>query len=87
MVRTRSGRATGRYESQVERYNEYNRRPQCEECTQEDHTYNYGDDPGGDDNDNGPYRNRDDCKRHRQRDGEPYSEEVVSYRRRKPINR
>ena len=87
MVSTRSGRQTGRYESQVERYNEYNRARPCQECQEEDNNYDYGDDPGGHDGDNGPYRARDECNRHRPRDGTPYTEEVVSYRRRKPNNR
>ncbi len=35
---------------------------------------------------NGPsYRPNDHCKRHRNRDNDPYTEEVTTYRRRKPI--
>jgi hypothetical protein len=47
----------------------------CESCMSQDNN----------DSMDGPsYGNRDNCKRHRKPDNDPYSETVVSYRRRKP---
>ena len=64
----------------------------CESCSQrsdnnDSYSYNGGDD---DNNSTGAprgaqYRPNDHCKRHRQQDGEEKTEEVVGYRRRKPV--
>lgn len=86
-MRTRSGRESGRYEAQVEQYHEYNRPAPCEQCSQEDNDYEYGDNNDEDAGMRNGYRPRDECKRHRLPDNTPYTEEVTSYRRRKPIGR
>lgn len=86
-MRTRTGRESGRYEDQIERYDEYNRPPACEQCSQEDNHYEYGQENNQNDEPRNGYRARDECKRHRLPDNDPYTEEVTSYRRRKPIGR
>lgn len=58
----------------------------CESCSQRSdaNSYSY---EGNDDTPQGPsYRPNDHCKRHRTADSDPYTEDVVSYRRRKPRN-
>lgn len=56
---------------------------ECSQCSQDSYSYNH-------DADNAPnypsYRSNDQCKRHRQQDDDPYTENVVSYTRRKPRN-
>lgn len=65
----------------------------CEDCSQRSQ-YSDNNDNGFDfersqETDMGPngpsYRPNDQCKRHRKQDGEPKTEEVVTYRRRKAI--
>ena len=61
---------------------------ECEECSQASNNSNHSFSNSDYDTSHVPsgatYRANDVCKRHRNRDGEPYSEVVTSYRRRKP---
>ncbi len=64
----------------------YNTPPgsECESCSQHSEAsshYEFEHDVGPGDE---PYSNNDHCKRHRKPDGEDKTEEVVSYKRRKP---
>lgn len=66
---------------------------ECEQCSDDNNSYsndNENDDTSQRDTSvhgGANYRDGDICNRHRQRDDQPYSEEVVSYRRRKPVRR
>lgn len=60
---------------------------ECEECSQSQQSDHYEYEGGneGESNDHAaPYRERDNCHRHRVADSSPYTESVTTYRRRKP---
>jgi hypothetical protein len=65
------------------RNNNFESQHRCSECDN-DNEYSNGSQMDSVDNANA-YNNNNDCHRHRKQDDQPYSEEVVSYRRRKPI--
>lgn len=65
---------------------------ECSDCSQESNQSSNNNDYGNDSDSNEPthrgpqYGTNDACKRHRQRDDDPYTQVVTSYRRRVPRN-
>ena len=86
MVQTRAA-----YRAWVQRREEpdYQDSQDCNACSQHSDNNDNAFDPNDDPDDDGPhhaqYGGNDHCKRHRKADGHGKTEEVVSYRRRKPL--
>jgi hypothetical protein len=64
--------------------NEEEENEPCQDCQQEEPDHGYEPDVADAPN-HVNYNNNDHCKRHRKIDGHAKTEEVVSYRRRKPL--
>lgn len=61
---------------------------ECEACASQGSNVSYGGNSYNgelDEPNNNVYGRNDRCKRHRHRDNEPYTQQVVAYRRRQPI--